>query len=933
MYQSARILLVGGDLPVRQATRRFLRKAGYEVAETGTGEECLRLAQAQRPDLILLDTVLPDMDGVEVCRRIKAEPALVGCLILLAGTINTSSDNRARGLEAGAEGWIIRPISNRELLLQVGVMLRFKQAEERLVHLNAILRAVRSVNQLIVRGKDRAWLLREACRSLIQAGSYSGAWIALWDESGALVTAEEAGLAEYSSALVERLERGEARLYCAQVALQQADVLCIEQALSNCGDCPLISVCQSSKAMAIRLEYGGKVYGLLFVSTPDGGSGGEAERDLLGEVAGDIAFALRGIELEEERGQAERVVQEAREYAESIIATVREPLVVLDADLRVVSASRAFYQTFQVILEETEGRLLYDLGNRQWDIPQLRLLLEAVLLEDMAFDDFGMTLDFPHLGSRTMVLNARRIYREGERTELILLAIEDITDRKRVEEERESLLTQVREQARQMVQVLAAVPAGVLLLDAGGRVLQVNPMVERDLAALVEVKVGAVLTHLGDRSLSELLTSPPKGLWHEVKADQHIFEVIAQPVENGAKPEHWVLVIKDVTRERQIRQQLQHQERLAAVGQLAAGIAHDFNNIIATIILYAQMAGRSEELSERTREWMVVIIQQAWHATRLIEQILDFSRRSVLERQPLDLLPLLKEQVKLLKRTLPEHIQIELDCGQDEYTVYADPTRMQQMVMNLAVNARDAMPEGGTLRIGLERIVVEAGRSPLFPEMEAGEWIRLTVSDTGMGIAPDVLPHIFEPFFTTKEPGQGTGLGLAQVHGIVGQHGGHIGVETEAGKGTTFLVYLPVLKVGWVGPSPLYVSSVPLGHGEVVLVVEDEAALRAALVATLEGWNYRTLEAANGREALALMEEQGEQVALVLSDVVMPVVGGLALFRALREKGWRIPVILLTGHPMERELEALREEGPLAWMLKPPALGELAQMLADMLQG
>lgn len=250
MYQSARILLVGGDLPVRQATRRFLRKAGYEVAETGTGEECLRLAQAQRPDLILLDTVLPDMDGVEVCRRIKAEPALVGCLILLAGTINTSSDNRARGLEAGAEGWIIRPISNRELLLQVGVMLRFKQAEERLVHLNAILRAVRSVNQLIVRGKDRAWLLREACRSLIQAGSYSGAWIALWDESGALVTAEEAGLAEYSSALVERLERGEARLYCAQVALQQADVLCIEQALSNCGDCPLISVCQSSKAMA-----------------------------------------------------------------------------------------------------------------------------------------------------------------------------------------------------------------------------------------------------------------------------------------------------------------------------------------------------------------------------------------------------------------------------------------------------------------------------------------------------------------------------------------------------------------------------------------------------------------------------------------------------------------------------------------------------------
>jgi len=413
----------------------------------------------------------------------------------------------------------------------------------------------------------------------------------------------------------------------------------------------------------------------------------------------------------------------------------------------------------------------------------------------------------------------------------------DITERVRAEEERTRLAAQVREQARRMEQILTTVPTGVLLLDAEGRVLQANPVAEKDLAVLAGAGIGDVLTHLGDRPLAELLTSPPtRGLWHEVQADGRTFEVIARPVEpalsvsggNGAEPEYWVLVTNDVTREREIQTQLEQQERLAAVGQLAAGIAHDFNNIMAVIVLYAQMAARSEVLSERDREGMAVIIQQAWHANRLIGQILDFGRRAALERCHLDLLPLLKEQVRLLERTLPEHIRIELDYGQDEYMVDADPTRIQQVITNLAVNARDAMPGGGTLRIGLKRIAVERGKSPLLPPLSSpGEWIRLRVSDTGMGIPPEVLPHIFEPFFTTKGPGEGSGLGLAQVHGIVGQHGGRIDVQTQAGEGTTFTIYLPALGGQPAGPSLPDVPTVPQGEGEVVLVVEDGEAVRA----------------------------------------------------------------------------------------------------------
>lgn len=509
----------------------------------------------------------------------------------------------------------------------------------------------------------------------------------------------------------------------------------------------------------------------------------------------------------------------------------------------------------------------------------------------------------------------------------------DITERVRAEEERELLLAQIRGQAKQMQQIIDTVPEGVLLLDAKGLVILANPAAERDLAALAGVKVGDALTRLGERPLAELLTSPPtQGLWHEVKAEGRTFEVIARPMGKGPEPEDWVLVINDVTRAREIQEQLQQQVWLAALGQLAAGIAHDFNNILAVIVLYSQLMARSERLPDGTREGLAIINQQARHATRLIQQILDFGRRAMLEQQPLDLSLLLTEQVELLKRTLPEHIEIVLAYSrEEEYAVSADPSRMQQVIMNLAVNARDAMPEGGSLRMGLERVEIEPGKSPLLPEMEAGEWIRLTVSDTGMGIAPDALLHIFEPFFTTKAPGEGSGLGLAQVYGIVGQHGGRIDVETQVGEGTTFIIYLPALAVYPVEPPTPDDSTMPEGQGELVLVVEDETALRTALVQSLEYLNYQALEAANGEQALAVMEKHGKQVALVLSDMVMPVMGGIALLHALRQKGWEMPVILLTGHAMGKDFEELRAQGLTAWLLKPLSVERLAQELASAL--
>jgi len=305
----------------------------------------------------------------------------------------------------------------------------------------------------------------------------------------------------------------------------------------------------------------------------------------------------------------------------------------------------------------------------------------------------------------------------------------------------------------------------------------------------------------------------------------------------------------------------------------------------------------------------------------------------MLKQQPLDLAPFLREQVELLDRTLPENIRIDLTCQPDEPAVVnADLTRIQQAIMNLALNARDAMPGGGELCIDLKRVRVRPGEPPPLPEMKVGAWLRIQVSDSGTGIPPEVLPHLFEPFFTTRAP-LGSGLGLAQVYGIVKQHEGHIDVATEVGEGTTFSLYLPALIVSRPDLSAAKPEATVAGQGQTVLVVEDDPTVRKALVGSLEVLNYRALEAANGREALSVFGQRGDEIELVLSDLVMPEMGGKALAHALRELDPTVRVVVLSGHSLGGQAESLRSAGVVAWLRKPPTLQQLAQVLGRVLKG
>ena len=385
---------------------------------------------------------------------------------------------------------------------------------------------------------------------------------------------------------------------------------------------------------------------------------------------------------------------------------------------------------------------------------------------------------------------------------------------------------------------------------------------------------------------------------------------------------------------RETQDRMVQRERLAAVGQMAAGIAHDFNNIMAVIVLYTQMGLRTPDVSPKLQERLQTILHQAWRAADLVQQILDFSRRSVMEPRPLDLISFLQEQVNLLTRTLPENIQLHLVYEPDEYTVNADPTRLQQAIMNLVINARDAMPRGGELKLSLSRVMLTGDITcSVCQQAIVGEWVQLQIQDNGSGIAPATLLRIFEPFFTTKQAGQGSGLGLSQVAGIVDQHGGHVVVASQVGKGTVFILYLPALPVRPREDSLLPAAALPHGSGETILVVEDDAVTRGALVDSLEMLNYRVIAAANGQIALLILEQQRPNIALVLSDLVMPEMGGQRLLHAIRQRGLTLPVVLLTGHPLTNDLPELQTQGLTGWLLKPPDLEKLAQLLSRALDG
>jgi PAS domain S-box-containing protein len=646
-----------------------------------------------------------------------------------------------------------------------------------------------------------------------------------------------------------------------------------------------------------------------------------------------------------ERKRAQQALINSERKFREVVAQATDGIMLADREGRIIEWNNRLAEITGMAKGDVIGQPIWQIqdamafeeeGSAQIQINREQAVRD--LLQSPETKYYGMMFErkIKHInGTVRFVETALYPIRSGNNETMIVSVVRDITERKMAEQERNRLTEHIREQAAEMEQILETVPAGVVLLDAQGVIQQANPVAAEDLMMLAKARVGDRLTRLGNRPLVEILSPPPTGLWHEIGNRNKVYEVIARPMEEGSEDGYWVLVINDVTRDREIRKQLQQQGQLAAVGQLAAGIAHDFNNIIAIIGLYAELGLSAPDLDQKIADRFEMIEQQADRAAQLTQQIMDFSRSSVLQRQPMDLCEFFEEFGQLIQQTLPPAIEIEMFNEADRCSVNADPTRLQQALLNLVLNARDAMRSqgGGTIQLSMARLdLTESVQCITCGQITSGDWLRIQVKDTGSGIEPDVLTHIFEPFFTTKDVGQGTGLGLAQVYGIVKQHDGHINVESTLGEGTTFSIFLPISNLDPVVLESYEGMGRVFGRGEKILVVEDSPVLRSALIETLQLLNYQVVEAENGKEALERLDTYPD-IDLVLSDLVMPVMSGQAMFREIQKREYSIPIIMLSGHPMESEMARLKLEGLAGWLLKPPTTDHLAHLVAAVLKG
>jgi len=520
-------------------------------------------------------------------------------------------------------------------------------------------------------------------------------------------------------------------------------------------------------------------------------------------------------------------------------------------------------------------------------------------------------------GSRVAIhASASRIELYGR--PLLLTVLRDVTERNRMDE-----------QLRQLSQAVEQSPASIIITDPAGTITYVNPKFTSLTGYTFAEAIGKNVRFLksGETSpttYAELWTTIISGkAWHgefhnRKKSGELYWESASiSPIfnESGAVT-HFLAVKEDITDRRKLEALFFRSQRMESIGQLAGGIAHDLNNLLAPILLSVQML-RSEVKTKQGISILSMLESNTCRGAGIIRQLLTFARGVEGRHVLLQPARLINEVGEIIAETFPKSITLKTDLKKSRRLVYGDLTQLHQVLLNLAVNARDAMPQGGTLDLGLEDIVLDAAAARFIPGANPGAYVLIKVADTGTGIPTEIAERIFDPFFTTKGQEKGTGLGLSTVLGIVKSHNGCIHLESVPGHGTVFKVYLPANQESAVQTGDPVPAAPPPGQGELILIVDDEEPVRAIATFILEKNGYRTLTAENGQEALALYTAQGSQIDLVATDLNMPVMGGLDTIAAIRKLNEHARIVVITGAELPGGT-SVGKDGNVQGVLKKP---------------
>ena len=471
----------------------------------------------------------------------------------------------------------------------------------------------------------------------------------------------------------------------------------------------------------------------------------------------------------------------------------------------------------------------------------------------------------------------------------------EITERKNAEE-----------RIRQQASLLDLAQDAIIACDLNFRILFWNKGAERiygrTLTEVLGRSIGDVLYSDGDPQLDEIRAeAKAHDEWrledrHTGRGGTTVYVESRWTLARNERgePDYYLVINTDVTEQRRIEQQLLRAQRMESIGTLAGGIAHDLNNILSPILMAVGMLQLKATDPDLVR-WLGVIRENSERGAALVQQVLTFARGMKGERITVQLKHIIKDLFKVLGETIPKSISVRYDIEAELSPVSADPTQIHQVLMNICINARDAMPNGGILTVTAKNVLLDENYARMNIDAEPGPYVQVTVTDTGHGMDNEVVQRIFDPFFTTKDIGKGTGLGLSTSITIVKSHGGFINVYSEQGKGSTFSIYLPALADHSSDEVQPEQPALPHGSGELIMIVDDEANIREVTKETLERFGYRVITAADGTEGIAAFAEHRTEIAGVLTDISMPFMDGPAMIRALRKMDPGVRVIAMSG--------------------------------------
>jgi PAS domain S-box-containing protein len=877
MTEPAGILIVDDDPGMRETLADVLAARSYHVRIADSAKTALHSLSAAPADLALIDIMLPDMSGLELLQAIRAIPAGTEVVFI---TGHASVPSAIEAISGAAFAYVVKPFDMDHLLTIIAKAIERRRLTRALGETTQALEALVEASPLAIWALDPD----DTVKMWSPAAERMFGW-SRQEVLGRPLPVTTAAGARPGRELEDGARRGDA-LVGAETTLVRRDGSHVEVALSTA-----------------------------------------ALRDASGAALG-VAMIAADIT---ERRRAEQALCESESSFRIMFADNPLPMWVRDLDtLRFLEVNAAAVAHYGYSRDEFLGMKITDIRPAE-DVPRL---IESVSsgpsrgprdagewrhrCKDGRLIDVSVKSHFVNFGGRAAAL----------------IVVEDITERRRAEIARQ-------ESNQALVSVIESSPAAVMVLDEAGRVTRWNRSAERLFGWSEREVLGRPVPIIPDGE--EAAWRDTLARWiaggsdtalevRRRRKDGAVIDVSlsAAPLRDATGRVVGIVGnLVDITERKLLEGQLRQAQKLEAIGSLAGGIAHDFNNLLTVI------SGRSHILRSRLepdsplRHDLELIEQTAERAGRLTHQLLAFSRKQVLEPRLVNLADTVGQMKRMLQRLIGEDVDLVTASDPDLWPVRVDPSQVEQVVLNLAVNARDAMPEGGRLTLETRNVELDEAFARSHADVQPGPHVLLAVTDTGHGMDAEVQAKIFEPFFTTKGPGRGTGLGLSTVYGIIKQSGGHIFVESEVGTGASFQIYLP--RVDRSVAAAAAPSARPARGTETLLLVEDDDQVRALAREALQLSGYSVIEAASPELAIAFVREHAGRIDLLVSDVIMPGMNGRALADRVLALRRGLKVLFISGYPSS----AIAQHGVLdpstAFLHKPFTPAALARKVREVL--